>query len=214
MFAVSHAFQTRITTALNLGYAFDLDKFGTQPAPTLARFAEHLKETQGHWMHPLVLPVIFLATHILRVESYLWHVIGPGVVAVKECIGVTKAGTSERQWLGMSGNQKELSHGRLFVDGKLHRGNAQRLTHTINDLSIWIIYTKRSPQWDIQCANFLLQLIESDHRLRNDNGTSAQLIQEAIHYIRNDSEACLEQAETAEAQMKLQLDIVSVVFYE
>lgn len=211
MLAVSHAFETRITTALNLGYAFDIDKFETQPAPNLAKFAEQLGEIQAYWMHPLVLPVMFLATHILRVESYLWHVIGPGVVAVKECIGVTKAGTSERQWLGMAEDQDELSQRKLFVDGKLHRRNAQRLTHTINDLSIWIIYTKRSPQWDIQCTDFLLRLIEFDEGLQKCNGSSAKLLQEAIYYIRNDSEACLKQAETAEAQMKLQLEIVSVV---
>jgi hypothetical protein len=46
MFAVSHAFDTCITTALSLGYAFDLDKFETEPPLRFASFVDQIKESQ------------------------------------------------------------------------------------------------------------------------------------------------------------------------
>jgi hypothetical protein len=209
MFAVSHAFDTRITTALILGYAFDLDKFETKPPLALASFIDQLEESRAYWTQPMMLPCMFLATHALRVESYLRDTIGPEVVLVKDHVGVTKAGTSQRDYLGLHGDEHGVRQRRLFVGGRLHRGNAQRLTESINDLSTWLIFTKRSPQWDIQCADFLLNLIEGDQRLRDRDGVSVNRFQEALRYMRNSCEACLHDVESAQAQMQLQLEIVS-----
>ena len=211
MFAVSHSFETRVTIAINLGYAFDLEKFNPHPPAVLMNFVDQLKASQAYWAHPCLLPCMFLSAHTLRVESYLRNIIGPGVLAVKQDIGVTKAGMSEREFFP---NDLGQCQSMLFVDGKLHRGNARRLTQTINDLSTWIIFTKRAPQWDIQCSDFLLDLVDSDQRLHRDDQASAKSLQEALYYIRNDCEACLENAESYEAQMKLQLEIVSHVLLQ
>jgi hypothetical protein len=209
MFAVSHAFDTGITTALSLGYAFDLDEFETEPPPRFTNFVDQIEESRAYWTHPMMLPCIFLITHALRVEYYLRDTIGPEVVAIKDYIGVTKAGTGQREYLGLPKNEQEVSQRKLFVGGRLHRGNAKRLTESINDLSTWINFTKRSPQWDIQCADFLLDLIDSDQRLRDRDGLSVKCFREALHYVRNHCEACLDNAESAAAQMQLQLEIVS-----
>jgi hypothetical protein len=209
MFAVSHAFDIGITTALSLGYAFDLDKFETEPPSRFANFVNQIEESRAYWTHPMMLPCLFLITHALRVEYYLRDTISPEVVAIKDYIGVTKAGTSHRDYLGVPGNEQKVNQHKLFVNGRLHRGNAKRLTGLINDLSTWINFTKRSPQWDIQCADFLLDLIDSDQRLRDRDGLSVKCLQEALHYVRNHSEACLDNAESAAAQMQLQLEIVS-----
>jgi hypothetical protein len=199
MFAVSHAFDTGITTALSLGYAFDLDKFETEPPSRFASFVDQIEDSRAYWIHPMMLPCIFLTTHALRVEYYLRDTIGPEVVAIKDYIGVTKAGTGQREFLDLPGNEHEVSRRKLFVGGRLHRGNAKRLTESINDLSTWINFTKRSPQWDIQCADFLLNLIDSDQRLRDRDGLSVKPLQEALYYVRNHCEACLENADATPA---------------
>lgn len=95
MFAVSHTFDTRITTAMSLGYAFDLDTFDTKRASNFGRFVNQLNENRDYWTHPMMLPCMFLITHALRVDSYLRDTIGPEVVAIKDYVGVTKAGTSQ-----------------------------------------------------------------------------------------------------------------------
>ena len=158
MFAISYLFETRTTTALNIGFAFDLDGFNSHPPLAFANFAHQLTANQSHWAHPCMLPCTFLSVHTLRVESYLRDVIGSGVLAVKQLIGVIKAGTSEQQFYSNEpgGSGIEMYRRKLFVDGKVHRSNAPRLTHKINDLSTWIIFEKRSPQWDIQAGDFLL----------------------------------------------------------
>lgn len=103
-----------------------------------------------------------------------------------------------------------MNQSKLFVDGRLHRGNAKRLTASINDLSTYINYVKRSPQWDIQCADFLLNVIDCDPRLQDRNGLPVKCFHEALHYVRNTCEASLNVAESAEAQMQLQLDVVNL----
>jgi hypothetical protein len=212
MFAVSYTFDTGITTALSLGYAFDLDKFETEPPARFASFVDQIEERRAYWSHPMMLPCIFLVTHALRVEYYLRDTIGPQVLAIKDCIGVTKAGAYQREWFGIPGNEEDVSRRKLFVGGKLHRENAKRLTESINDLSTWINFAKRSPQWNIQCADFVLNLIDSDQRLRDRDGLSVEPFHEALHYVRNHGEAWLEDAENAAAQMQLQLNIVSRTF--
>lgn len=56
MFAVSHTFDTRITTAMSLGYAFDLDTFDTKRASTFGKFVNQLNENRDFWTHPMMLP--------------------------------------------------------------------------------------------------------------------------------------------------------------
>lgn len=210
MFAISHAFDTRITTALSLGYAFDLDTFETKRPSTFDKFVGQLNDNRGYWTHPMMLPCMFLITHALRVELYLRDTIGPEVVAIKDYIGITRAGTSQREYLGLSVDHSKVSQRKLFMNGRLHRGNAKRLTESINDLSTWINFTKRSPKWDIQCADFLLNLMDSDQRLHDADGKSAKHLQETLHYVRNQCEASLDVAESSAAQMQLQLDIVCI----
>jgi hypothetical protein len=94
MFAMFHTSDKRITTAISLGYAFDLDTFDTKHASTLEKFVNQLDDNRDYWTHPMMLPCLFLITHALRVESYLRDTIGPEVVAIKDYIGVTKAETS------------------------------------------------------------------------------------------------------------------------
>jgi hypothetical protein len=209
MFAVSHTFDTRITTAMSLGYAFDLETFDTKRASNFGKFVNQLNENRDYWTHPMMLPCMFLITHALRVESYLRDTIGPQVVAIKNYVGVTKAGTFQREYSEPPSAELMANQRQLFVNGRLHRGNARRLTESINDLSTWINFAKRSPKWDIQCADFLLNLIESDQRLRDLDEKSVKHLQETLYYVRNHCEASLDVAESSAAQMQLQLDIVS-----
>ncbi|KAF3765415.1 hypothetical protein M406DRAFT_67859 [Cryphonectria parasitica EP155] len=202
--AVSHDFETGITTALSLGFAFDINIFDT-PAnrpPALDAFVNQLQASQHLLCHPFLLPCLALATHVQRVRSYVMGFLSSQVVEIEACIGVTKAGRSQKLYL-----DRRTVGSKLFVDGQMHRERAKSLMTALNDVSTWIIFTKRSPQWDIGCVNFLLTLLEKSKKLQNCHGVNGALFQEPLEYLKAFSETCLEVTETSEARMHLQLNI-------
>ncbi|KAK6083403.1 hypothetical protein SCUP234_03753 [Seiridium cupressi] len=86
--------------------------------------------------------------------------------------------------------------------------NKPKLTRKINNLSTWLIFTKRSPQWDINCIKFLLQLLNGNQRFLAYRDIPAQTFRETLDYVQNYSEAGLEVTQSSEARMHLQLNIL------
>lgn len=213
LFAISYDFGTQSATALNLSYAFDLEQFGTLPSNALRTLIDQLIESRAQWGHPLFLPCIFLVAHAARVKSYINGTIGSEIAIVKDCVGVTRAGTSQKAFLTQTYAADEGKLPKLFVDGRLQRQDAKRLTEKINDLSTSIIYAKRSPLWDAQVAKFLLGILGQDEEVRKSDEAASKMFKETLEYVSNFSEGCLEEAESAEAQMKLQLEIVGDQFF-
>lgn len=162
------------------------------------------------WSHPLLLPCLFLVAHAQRTRSYVYDNLSQKVVHIEESVGVTKAGRSQKAFYpntpgGISSESREL-----FVNGQLQREHAKTLMQSINDLSTWLIFTKRSPQWDIDCAKFLLRLINSSTRLMSYRNIAARTFHETLDYVQNYCEACLETTQSSEERMKLQLNIVTM----
>ena len=202
--AVSHDFATRTTTALNVGFAFGLDKYtaeDTRAPNSLWALLQQIRKSQESLSHPLLLPSLVLARHILRVSAYIKDHIAERVVQMESAIGVTKAGRSF-----MRGGTEVPN---LFVDEQMHRNNAKRLTADINDLTTWIMFTRRSPEWDIECIDFLLGLLNKSRKLRECHGIAVHPFYEALYYMRNYAQGCLESCQTSKARMDLQLNIVS-----
>lgn len=161
-----------------------------------------MRQAQESLSHPLLLPSLFLSRHILRVSAYIKEHISERVVQLESAIGVTKAGRSF-----MRGGANVPS---LFVDDQMHRNNAKRLTADINDLTTWIMFTRRSPEWDIECIDFLLRLLGKSRKLRECHGIAPQPFYEALDYMRNYAQGCLESCQTSKARMDLQLNIVGI----
>lgn len=157
----------------------------------------------------MLLPCTFLANHVQRVRSYVLGLLSDTVVQLESNIGVTKAGRSQKGRLQRQLAKPPEDEPKLFIDGQMQREHARLLVGSINDISTWIIFAKRSPQWDIESVDFLLGLLGGSARLRRYREVEGAVFRETLDYLRNYSEACLEITQTSEARMQLQLDIVT-----
>lgn len=130
------------------------------------------------------------------------------VVEIEASIGVTKAGRSQKLYLGRTKEEPKL-----FVNGQMDRDRARKLMEMLNDVSTWCIFTKRSPQWNIECMDLLLQLLDTQ-RLQRYREIEGGIFRETLDYLKNYSLSCLEVTQTSEARMQLQLNIVSFLSLE
>lgn len=95
-YALSHDFDTSITTALVLGNCFDLDDYGnTQTGslelpPSLKEFVDQVQDNQNLWSHPLLLPCLLLITHARMVRSFIISQISMRITSLEQMIGVTR----------------------------------------------------------------------------------------------------------------------------
>lgn len=203
--ASTYDFSTGVTTAVIINHAFDIDQLHVRRAPILRRFLRQIEAHPSKWAHPLFLPSVFLATHARYVRNYITLNLNKRTVLVERLIGITKAG-QPRELRDLISAQEDQRC--LFKEGRLQRNNAQVLTQEINDLSTWTIFTKRSPQWDIECTEFLLKLLDDTRRLDDYRGVLAPAFRETLEYVRSYSRTCAEITQTTEARLKLQLNIL------
>lgn len=214
--AITHDFESGITTGLNVGYAFMLDHHQAKAdrlglSSPLTAFLEQVRNAQKHWAHPLLLPCLFLTTHVQRVRTYLHGTINRDVVQIERCVGVTTAGRSQSFLYDLQGSSRNTAQEQLFVNGQMQRAYARELIAKINDISTWIVFAKRSPQWDIDCIDLVLNILNNSTKLRTYRGSSDKVFRETLAYIRSYSEACREITLSSEARMQLQLNIVCFV---
>ncbi|KAK9777964.1 hypothetical protein SCAR479_05290 [Seiridium cardinale] len=207
-FALAHDFETGITTALSLGNHFQLHEYKSKqgtpsPPPAMEEFLAQLRDSENLWSHTLLLPCLFLVVHVQRVRTYIMEDLSRQIVLVENRVGITQTSRSQKHCYAEQGFGNSL-----FVGEQLQREQAKALTREINNLSTWIIFTKRSPQWDIDCIKFLLQLLNGNQRFLAYRDIPAQTFRETLDYVQNYSEAGLEVTQSSEARMHLQLNIL------
>ncbi|KAM0816853.1 hypothetical protein AB5N19_02655 [Seiridium cardinale] len=207
-FALAHDFETGITTALSLGNHFQLHEYKSKqgtpsPPPAMEEFLAQLRDSENLWSHALLLPCLFLVVHVQRVRTYIMEDLSRQIVLVENRVGITQTSRSQKHCYA----EQDFGNS-LFVGEQLQREQAKALTREINNLSTWIIFTKRSPQWDIDCIKFLLQLLNGNQRFLAYRDIPAQTFRETLDYVQNYSEAGLEVTQSSEARMHLQLNIL------
>jgi hypothetical protein len=205
---MSHDFASGVTTALSLGFSFAPTTGNPHPPAGVQSFLQKIEDCHGSWTHPLILPSLFLIDHSHRIHGYINQTLSERVVLVEHSVGVTKAGRSHKTFLDFK-DSKNADSQKLFDGERMQRQNARKLVETINDLSTWIIFAKRSPEWNIDCIKFLLQLFEDSRRLSRCSGVPAQTFKEALEFVRAYSETSAEVVQTNQDRVSLQLNIVS-----
>lgn len=131
--SVSYDFETGVTTALILGYAFDLDKLhlnATDTPEALVQFLQQLNDCRHCWEHPLLLPCLFLLEHARRVQAYVTRALSRRVVLVEHSIGITKAGRSGMKILDFGKDYLHADDEKLFDGEHMQRQNAKKLVGT------------------------------------------------------------------------------------
>lgn len=206
-----HDFKVGLTTALILGYNFQLHQFNgpSKLPPPLVTFVEQIKKCEHLWSHYFFFfPCLFLITHVRRARVYIMEDLSRHITLVEQSAGVTQAARSQRSDFIRPKDRTEVDSHQLFVDGHLQREHARRMTQSINGLSTRIIFAKRSPQWDTDCVKFLLRLLGNSQRLLAYRSIHGQASRETLDYVQNYSEARLEVTQTSESRIQHQLNIV------
>lgn len=132
--SVSYDFNSRVTTALILGYAFDLKTFHQKPTGTppaaLTQFVNQFAHCNSCWGHPLLLPLVFLVEHAQRVQRYAMGPLSRRVVLVEHSVGVTKTGRSGTVEFDFPDDWEYANDQKLFDGEQMQRQNAKRLVAT------------------------------------------------------------------------------------
>lgn len=131
--SVSHDFEKGLTTALILGYAFDLEGFHADPTETpiaIVQFMQQMIDCRSCWGHPLLLPCLFLVEHAQRVQQYVMGTLSRRVVLVEHSIGVTKTGRSGTAQLDFPHDWQHADDQKLFFEDHMQRQNAKKLVAT------------------------------------------------------------------------------------
>ncbi|KAF2159345.1 hypothetical protein M409DRAFT_30222 [Zasmidium cellare ATCC 36951] len=208
--AMSHDFKTGVTTALNIGYAFDLnqcvDSSSSLP-DALTKFISRVEKCQSLWPHPLFLPNLFRVQHVLRVSNFIMQDLDRQVIRLEYCVGVTKAGRSNKPHLDFPEDEDLAERQKLYIGDQLQRDNARRLMEDINDLTTKLEFTKMSASWDQHFAVFVLELLADSRRLADYRGISAAAFRETLEYVRNYSQSLCDVVQSHHARMQLQLNI-------
>ncbi|KAK6082240.1 hypothetical protein SCUP515_02532 [Seiridium cupressi] len=174
-----------------------------KPPTSYGGIPAQLRDSENLWSHALLLPCLFLVVHVQRVRTYIMEDLSDQIVLVENRVGVTQIRRAQKHFYA----GKDFGNS-LFVCEQLQREQAKALTRKINNLSTWLIFTKRSPQWDINCIKFLLQLLNGNQRFLAYRDIPAQTFRETLDYVQNYSEAGLEVTQSSEARMHLQLNIL------
>lgn len=129
--SVSHDFEKGLTTALILGYAFDLHQPQAEQK-ALESFLQQIKDCQQCWGHALLLPCLFLVEHAQRVQNYAAGALSRRVVLVEHSIGITTTGRSGMIQYDFPSDWQHANDQRLFTGDLDHmqRRNAKKLVAT------------------------------------------------------------------------------------
>jgi hypothetical protein len=148
------------------------------------------------WSHPLILPSLLLSHHMFRTRAYVNHGAADETVAIEGELGVTKVG-------------QKYSHPPISDrKGPDIRFRAEELTSRINTHSTRILFTSRSPDWNLKGTQFVLNLlvylepylpdlIGTHHELRDLLETNIGFADAAVDDIKNIS-----------SRMALQLNVL------
>ena len=144
---------------------------GRCPIDRLVRSIESAIEG---WDHPLLLPCLFLSEHLESINAFCTKgKVLTETVEIEQHLGVTKVGQStylQRQAMRANVSEfddqyKAQNSGSIYLASlesprNLTRKETESLTVRINTQSTRVVFTARSPEWNLACAHFILKTLE------------------------------------------------------
>ena len=171
--SLSHDIQSSTTTGLlygtnvrNLGVGENQDEY-----KAISRFVERIRASISAWQHPMLLPCLFLSEHLTCINEFSSRgTVLTETVDIEHALGVTKVGQStylptKGRTAGAPPPSKapfQAQHtGNPYLPSLespriLSREETEALTVRINTQSTRIVFTARSPEWNLACTRFLL----------------------------------------------------------
>jgi hypothetical protein len=169
----------------------------TPPVP-IPGLLELLRSVSYAWSHPLLLPSLLVSHHMSRTRDYINHGAADETVAIEFELGVTRVG------------QKDSMAAMSAAKGPDVKIRAEELTTRINTHTTRILFMSRSPEWNLKCSRFLLDLLTHlEPNLRDLSATPMHNeLKELLESNMGFGEAAVADTKSTTARMALQLNVL------
>lgn len=166
-----------------------------EPRPTVPALLDLFRNAIHAWNHPLLLPSILLEHHMHRTRAFTnYGKIIDETVKIERELGVTKVGR----------NIYSISDGK----GKDLRARAEELTVLINTHSTRILFTSRSPDWNLKCSEFKLKLLSQLQPYLPGQHEAHHELKELLEFNLGFAEAAVDDVTSVRERMALQLNVL------
>ncbi|GAB1200363.1 hypothetical protein APSETT444_009733 [Aspergillus pseudonomiae] len=168
-----------------------------------------LAESPELWNNPLTLPCILITDHLKRVQQFCTGSLTQQVMVIEEHLGVTMVGRRNQPRFRVPTNRTLSKDADMLNLGiPVDRSQTHFLTVSINSKLTSILFTRRSPKWNYEASQFLLNIMNEAsgewHGQHSRYNQINELIEHNIYLAKSIEEHVL----CLQARMELQLDVV------
>ncbi|KAE8399016.1 hypothetical protein BDV37DRAFT_275645 [Aspergillus pseudonomiae] len=170
-----------------------------------------LAESPELWNNPLTLPCILITDHLKRVQQFCTGSLTQQVMVIEEHLGVTMVGRRNQPRFRVPTNRTLSKDADMLNLGiPVDRSQTHFLTVSINSKLTSILFTRRSPKWNYEASQFLLNIMNEAsgewHGQHSRYNQINELIEHNIYLAKSIEEHVL----CLQARMELQLDVPGV----
>jgi hypothetical protein len=166
------------------------------PSFEVPKLLDLIRSVPHIWSHPLALPSLVLSHHMSRTRAYINHGAADETVAIEGELGVTK--------VGQKTDRPQLSD----CKGPDIRFKAEELTTRINTHSTRILFTSRSPDWNLKGTQFLLNLLVYLEPYLPDLIGANHELKELLETNIGFADAAVDDVKNISSRMALQLNVL------
>lgn len=149
------------------------------------------------WHHPLLLPSILLEHHMHRTKAFTaYGKIIDETVEIEWELGIIKVGTGKKNDSIYDEKQSD------------QRTKAEELTIRINTHSTRLIFTSRSPVWNLKCSEFTVKLLSQLEQYLPEQHEAQHELKELLESNMGIAETAIHDVESVRERMALQLNVL------
>jgi hypothetical protein len=164
----------------------------------LADIKELLKNSMHLCTHPLLISCAILISHYHRADHFCVLNCSRSVMSVEAELGVTKAG-------------RQIEDDEAGQPDSLSKPKIRDLTSKINTLLTTVLFTARSPEWNLQFSTLLLQLLRDIPQYRGSTEKMNAELREIIEHYKTLDEGLIHHVNGLKYRLEVQLNVVSTL---
>ncbi|KAL4950666.1 hypothetical protein BDW69DRAFT_187160 [Aspergillus filifer] len=211
MLSLTHDLNSGWTTALLAGEsivtsALEVENMVPLPLASLSPcviIKAYLMSTPALWADPLTLPCIILTNHLRRLHKFCTDDLTPCVMRIEQQLGVTRVGRRNSEGLSRITIGDRASAGQ-----PVERFRAEYLTVDINTELTRARFTSRSPKWNYEASNLLLQVNREAGRITEQPSWSSDELLEILEHNITFAKSIEDHVLGLQKRLELQLNVL------
>ncbi|OGM44744.1 hypothetical protein ABOM_007369 [Aspergillus bombycis] len=220
MLSLTHDTTSQWTTALLAGediidlfpliqdYRSELPFRSQAPGRTIRT---SLAQSPKMWNNALTLPCILVTDHLKRLQQYCTGPLTQQVMVIEEHLGVTTVGRRNQVPRFRAPTNRKLQSKDadiLNLGIPVDRSQTHFLTVSINSKLTSILFTRRSPKWNYEASQFLLNIMNESHTESRSQHSQYNEIRELLEHNVYLAKSIEDHVLCLQARMELQLDVL------